>query len=481
MSLPENSQFIPVSEKVQRWTRQQLAARRLKRNHLVDRGVRGEAIAWWETREMQIRTFAELAAADKRTLSFTSLGLSTAGVLSPEDAAAFQQEVIAGWDLDPSVAEETRMSFERLRTLHGYGVLFYDAFTLAGNLCWLTMEQAFRDRFIDFYGGTITFITDRGDEKTMDAGSFADVYTAVRRGSHRKGGWKLKLHSSHPPIPFSAGLADLQRWARAEGLVRGQRNRRLESLYRRMRNGIAHPAYQLSVPPESAKSIRDLSEIINGLWGHQTVGGHLHPAPLTREILVIGWGIEDSHPIHTVMRADQLVEDSSGSAGWTYLIIRGVTVDDFWSFDAQLETTRFPSQHLWGPGNRTPAMNWLAKHEPQADSVDYLDRVFAVRAHDGAVSVYRSAVVVALTEEDRHGTWYLLRADFPEDAFNHVRHREAGGPCGEGHVLPECAVEEILTADWKDAATVLLEQFGVRSVTTLPHGRVPTLAEMNLN
>ena len=48
---------------------------------------------------MQIRTFAELAAADKRTLSFTSLGLSTAGVLSPEDAAVFQQEVIAAWDL----------------------------------------------------------------------------------------------------------------------------------------------------------------------------------------------------------------------------------------------------------------------------------------------------------------------------------------------------------------------------------------------
>lgn len=432
----------------------------------------------WETREMHIRTFTELTAADKRTLSFTSLGLSTAGVLTPEDATHFQQEVIAGWDLDPSVGEETRKSFERLRTLHSYGVLFYDAFTLAGNLCWLTMEQAFRDRFVDFYGGSISFVTDLGEEKQMAADSFADVYTALRRGSYVKKGWKLKLRSGHAPIFFNGGLAHLQRWARAEGLVHGQRNRRLEPLYRRMRNGIAHPVYQLSMPPQSARTIQDLSEIINGLWGHKTPGGRLNPAPLTREILIVGWGIEDSKPTQKVMRADQLA-DSTEPADWKYLIMRGVVADEFWSFDAQLETTRFPSEYLSGPVARWQALEWLAKHNLESDSVEYLDRVFVVRVFEGAIAVYRPSIAVALTGDDRSGKWHLIRADFPDDAFNHVRHLESDDACGEGGSLSECAVEEVLTDEWDTTAATLLDRFGVRGVTSVPQARVPTHAEMN--
>jgi hypothetical protein len=69
------------------------------------------------------------------------MGLSTGGKISPEDAAEFQQRCIATADLVSVVPESTRQSFERLRTLHSYGVLCYDAFTVAGDLSWVVPER----------------------------------------------------------------------------------------------------------------------------------------------------------------------------------------------------------------------------------------------------------------------------------------------------------------------------------------------------
>jgi hypothetical protein len=80
---------------------------------------------------MEIRSFADLITPDERTLRFTPLGLSTAGTLKPEAAAEFQQLTIASADLIEAVPDSVRQSFERLRTCHSYGVLWYDAFTVA--------------------------------------------------------------------------------------------------------------------------------------------------------------------------------------------------------------------------------------------------------------------------------------------------------------------------------------------------------------
>ena len=88
---------------------------------------------------MNIRTFAELTTPDERSLRFTPLGLATGGKLSSENAAEFQQRCIAAADLVPAVPEGVRSRFERLRTLHSYGVLFYDAFTLADDLTWVVL------------------------------------------------------------------------------------------------------------------------------------------------------------------------------------------------------------------------------------------------------------------------------------------------------------------------------------------------------
>jgi hypothetical protein len=105
-----------------------------------------------------IKTFAELTTPDQRTLRFTPLGLSTMGLMQAEAAAEFQQQVIADSDLHPDVAEGTRNSFERIRTLHSYGILCYEAFTVAEDLAWLLLEQALRERFIDFFSGSIPLI-----------------------------------------------------------------------------------------------------------------------------------------------------------------------------------------------------------------------------------------------------------------------------------------------------------------------------------
>ena len=76
-------------------------------------------------------------------------------------------------------------------------------------------------------------------------------------------------------------------------------------MYVRLRNNVAHPHYHLAMPPDSARAIRDLAEIINRLWGHPTPGGRLYPAPLTREPMVIAWrGDPPGHEL-TIMRAER--------------------------------------------------------------------------------------------------------------------------------------------------------------------------------
>lgn len=78
-------------------------------------------------------------------------------------------------------------------------------------------------------------------------------------------------------------LDSLLRWARGEGLLRGQRNRRRESLLKKFRNNVAHGSGDhLVMPTDTARDISEAAEIINQLWGSATPGGHLYPAPMRR-------------------------------------------------------------------------------------------------------------------------------------------------------------------------------------------------------
>src|SRR5258708_37452060 len=129
---------------------------------------------------MDIRTFAELTTPDERSLRFTPLGLATGGMLSPENAAEFQQRSISTADLVPAVPEGTRSSFERLRTLHAYGVLCYDLFTVVEDLTWVVLEQALRERFIEFYGRVIPLGSKTAAESMLSASDFEAVSQGYR-------------------------------------------------------------------------------------------------------------------------------------------------------------------------------------------------------------------------------------------------------------------------------------------------------------
>ena len=88
-------------------------------------------------------------------------------------------------------------------------------------------------------------------------------------------------------------LDSLLRWARAEGLLRGQRNRRLEPVLKKFRNHVAHGTGGHPVMPvDSARTISDVGEITNHLWGSPTPGGRLYPAPIRREIQTVAWSPE---------------------------------------------------------------------------------------------------------------------------------------------------------------------------------------------
>ena len=74
-----------------------------------------------ESRSGPVRSFSDLATPDDRSLRFTPYGLSLAGKLSPESAAAHIQRTL-GVGLDSSVPETTRRTLDRVRLVHLYGL-----------------------------------------------------------------------------------------------------------------------------------------------------------------------------------------------------------------------------------------------------------------------------------------------------------------------------------------------------------------------
>jgi hypothetical protein len=442
---------------------------------------------------MEIKTYEELTTPDPRTLAFTPLGLSTMGLLKPENAAEFQQQVIAHCDLADEVTEGTKNSFERLRTLHTYGVLCYEAYTVAQDLAWLLLEQALRERFLEFYNHVVPLVNAKtGNQMPLPANDFSVVDDAFRRdGSHAKGKWTLPL-TNGSTMEFSGSMGQLQEWARKERLLDGQRNKRLDPVYRAMRNDVAHPHYHLIMPVDSARTIRDLAEIINRLWGHTTPGGRLYPAPLERDVLIVAWTGEEQGVTHTLLRDYQL-EWFTEPGDWNCVIVRGVFEDEgVWEFDAQYERTIFPVELLCGPGSRKEAVAWLREAAPEHDTVSYLDRLFAVRIHEGRASIpRRPEVALALPPERQVGRWLLVRADFPIDAFVHGRHLKDGITCGGSVVehidrqasgdasLPSCALEELFDGDWNGLVDMLSE-LGITDPAPLLHVRVPPRFAMDV-
>ena len=410
---------------------------------------------------MIIETMAELGQADERSLRFTPLGFGPG--MAPEAAAEYQQKLISRFDLVAQVPEDTRKSFERLRAMYAHGLLLYDLYTVVADQARLVMEQALRERFLPYYGGVVTFVDDAGEELRVPASSFDELHREIRRGRLAKKGWRLKLATDAEPVVFDGMLTSLLRWARAEGLLSGQQDRLRDRSRIFFRNNVAHPGYHLETADHAVRAIADLSAMINSLWGSPS------GVPVQREVMLIAWsddtvtwnpaqwfrpGPVPGTAAHVLVLADP---DDPGLPEW----------------DAQFETTARPCDYLWGPGTWDAAQAWLDRQAPGGDSVAGPDRLFLLQHDDKRLYLPRSPGVAAgLTDGQRAGRWYLLRADSPFDAFGHQRELLAGhqehAPAGRC----DCPVETIASGTWQEvlgAAAVVGADVSPRAV---PDARV---------
>jgi hypothetical protein len=196
------------------------------------------------------------------------------------------------------------------------------------------------------------------------------------------------------------------------------------------------------MPPESARAIRDVAELINALWGQRTIGGRLYPAPIEREPMVVAWTPDSDGGTLSTMPANDLISDPLPH-NWTCVVLIAVPSDDLLSFDTSYESTTYPSELLWGPGPSSMAVAWLSNGLPTRDHVDYIDRLFASRTGVNDLPLRPGRALLELQNAADSERWGLVRADFPADARAHFRHLTTGERCGPGHSLPACPVQTV--------------------------------------
>lgn len=370
---------------------------------------------------METITFEELISPDDRSLRFTPLGFSTGGVMSPEDCLEHHQATIEEANLVSDVPEPVRRNFERFRAVHTYGVLLYDLFTVVDDFCVFVLEQALGHRCLEHFEGELPLTNADGDVVPLKVEWFEEIYDAMyeKGGSHYRGKWFLPVSGAKDLFHFTGGFRNLVRWARAEGLLRGQGNRQVEKALLEGRNRAAHPTgHHLVGPVDSAPTIRDVAEIINHLWGATTEKGRLYPPPRERDILAISWTQPDMSWSTTLAHNLSRKDDD----GATYLLVRGVFHDEhLLEFATDFETTMFPTELLWGPGPLPAAVDWLDEEEPEPDAKDHFDRPFLIEVKDGVPQRPRRPEIAAALSSESESEWYFVLADFPQNAFHHVR------------------------------------------------------------
>jgi hypothetical protein len=407
---------------------------------------------------VKILSFAELIAPDERTLRFTGLGFSTFGTLTPEASARFQQECVAGADLEPSIPESVRDGFDRIRLFHSYGVLCYELFTATDDLTWVVLEHALRQRFLTFYDGNVPIIDKAAKADTFETTDFDTLASAFRRGGSHADRWLLLAPRVKIEMPLT--LDPLLRWAHQAGVLNGQVNRRVQlAVFGDLRNHFAHggSVARLGMPVDSTRSINDLAELTNRLWGFTTPNGRLYPSAIPRHPLVLSWN--DAWPTQPGAEFRTIYTSEiahAPSQGWSYIVVLAPDIDQrgLEAFDARYDTTPYPLKYLWGPGARDQAISWLAENQPVGDEVSPLDRLFLIRRKGGKVYLpVRPENFLGLPSQHRRGTWKLVMADFPNDAHYHVRHQNQGHKeCPDEH---GCAVTLLGSGSWGSIETQL--------------------------
>lgn len=438
---------------------------------------------------MEFISLDALREPDKRTLSFSPLGLG--GQLDPGDAARFQQEVISRPDLASDVPQRVRECVERLRTIYVYGVLCYDLFTVAHDQAQLALEFALRERFVEFHGGSAQFLDASGRPHDLATSPFTELQAELRKQAGRDDEWRLIVRRTGDAIRFDGMLDSLLRWAREVRLLRGQRNRARDRLLTGMRDYVAHgTGDHLLMPVDAARAVSDVVEIVNQLWGVATPGGRLYPAPIQREIQLVGWSPRgqvmagpiglpyDGRPLGPQEAIEQIrsaVPSGGTIDDWTWVLVRAVAHDDgLMRFDSFFEVTTYPCELLWGPGNAWDAVTWAERELPEGDAVDVLDRLFLVQYDRGRLHLpRRPEIVLGLAGSERAGTWSLIRADAPVEAFRHARNVvTSGSGCSRKGQCQQCAVETLRRGTWKEVTDALAAEYPQFQPLRVPDVRV---------
>jgi hypothetical protein len=203
-----------------------------------------------------------LRQADDTTLLFSPWGFG--GKLEPASSAAYLAELMSHTTLVDDVPEDVRLSFERVRTTFMHGLLDYDLFSAAYSLGHLVLEGALRTRFITYYERGIPVLRD-GSAEILTVNSFVEYHAALRDARKRRHTLKL---AGDPLEALPRSYPGLYAWARHRRLLIGQRNVGVFGSIVKIRNHIAHPeGHMVDMPPNVFRFLRDLTEIVNRLWG----------------------------------------------------------------------------------------------------------------------------------------------------------------------------------------------------------------------
>lgn len=376
---------------------------------------------------------ADLQRPDELALRFNPYGLGSR--LAPEDAARFQAASIAQALLADDVPEDVRDNFERARKLHLYGVLEYSFFTAAADYTLLVLEGALRQRFLSHYSGGIPVVHGKDIDEALPARTFDDVREARRR-------YKLR-GSDGATYPLPVGASELLAWARRERLLTGTRTRIVDRALAALRDHAAHPVtHTVRMPPQSARTITDVAEAINKLWGHDTPGGRLFPSPMERQPRAVALAPDRSAA--TEMRLDQVRAIAGMQRDWLYTVF--LAVDDErlieigkdglrFAHRPGFQETDFPCEQLW-QGSWRDLVDAIdaGAFSSSADTVQHLDRLFFIHANGDAIDHARSPSDLLELDEPPEGRWYAVIADSPLDAWAHVSDHEQT----QTTVYPDC-------------------------------------------
>ncbi len=202
------------------------------------------------------------------------------------------------------------------------------------------------------------------------------------------------------------------------------------------------------MPVDSARTLDDVAETINKLWGHDTPGGCLFPGPVARQPRVAAVAPDGAGGCE--MRLEQVPEADERERRWNYAVFLAVEDDRLiapgrgdigFTHQPGFQTTRFPCEMIW-QGSWKDLMQTIEQGTFSGldDTTDHFDRLFLIRVGQGQTDLPRSPADLLALEEQPRGQWYAVTADAPLDAWVRVRDHEPDAAGGR-EFCPECCVQ----------------------------------------